>query len=321
MDDMIDSMSGDAILGRRLMAFAEARLTPEPATSARLRARVLAVAHRHADLARGDAGLTVLSWPSGSTLALPYSAQAHESMRAARRPGTRRHRRIAGAVVAASLGVALLTGGALAARPGGPLYEARLWSETLTLPADPSARAVAELDRLEQRLREIVDASAARDTVGVTAALAAYESIVSEASAAAILADDEVASAIIATGVGRNLAVLEALIDRVPSEASTAISQALDAAIARSGAALDQIGASDPNDPGGAGAGQPAGGPAAEPTAKPTEKPTAKPKPTPVPTPALTAKPTPAHQDGGGGSKPSTPPKAPQGRGLPNQEP
>ena len=42
-------------------AYAEVRLSPDLATSSRLRARVLAVAHRQADLARADASLTVLS--------------------------------------------------------------------------------------------------------------------------------------------------------------------------------------------------------------------------------------------------------------------
>ena len=63
------------------------------------------------------------------------------------------------------------------------------------LPNDPSARALAELDRLQDRLREIGEASRSGDTFGVMAALAAYESIVERASASAILADDDVAAA------------------------------------------------------------------------------------------------------------------------------
>ena len=60
-DSMIDLTAGDAMLRRRLEAYAEDRLSPDLATSSRLRARVLAVAHRQADLARADASLTVLS--------------------------------------------------------------------------------------------------------------------------------------------------------------------------------------------------------------------------------------------------------------------
>src|SRR6476619_1475292 len=59
-DEMIDLMAGDAILRRRLQTFADVRLTPDPATSARIRARVLAVAHRRAELAHADAALTVV---------------------------------------------------------------------------------------------------------------------------------------------------------------------------------------------------------------------------------------------------------------------
>ena len=65
MDDaMIDLMAGDAELRRRLMAFADERLTPDLAASSRMRARVLATAHRRADLARADARLAVLSRPA-----------------------------------------------------------------------------------------------------------------------------------------------------------------------------------------------------------------------------------------------------------------
>lgn len=323
MDDMMETMSGDAILERRLMAYAETRLTPDLATSSRLRARVLAVAHRQAALARGDAGLTVLSRPdvSAAIASLPLSSAAQARHRASGRGRVGRRQRALGALLAATLGIGVLAGGAFAARPGGPLYDARLWAETLTLPSDPSARALAELDRLEARLREASEASRAGDTASLTAALAAYESIVTEASAAAILSDDDVASAVVATGVGRNIQVLQALLDRVPSQASDAISRALNAAITRSNDAVDRIGASrgtnggngnGPSHPGGGPAVGPTKEPAAKPTPKATAKPTARPtakataQPTPAPTP--TSKPT--H-----GAASPKPPKSPPGQG------
>ena len=178
-----------------------------------------------------------------------------------------------------------------------------MWAETLTLPTDPSARAVAELVRLKERLREIAEATRAGDAAGATAALHAYERIVDQASASAILADDEVAAAILVTGVGRNVEVLQALIARVPERASVAIARAVDAAIARSTDAVDRIYASQPRGPGNnAGSGGPGAGatarptkaPTAEPTAEPTIRPTPKPKPTPKPTPVATPAPTPA---------------------------
>ena len=67
MDDMIDLMDANALLGRRLEAYAESRLSPDLATSSRLRARVLAVAHRQAALARADAALTIVPRADGDS--------------------------------------------------------------------------------------------------------------------------------------------------------------------------------------------------------------------------------------------------------------
>jgi hypothetical protein len=324
MDDMTDLMAGDVMLWRRLDAFAEARLSPDLTTSSRLRARVLAVAHRRADLARADAGLTVLSRPEGTTGTPPLAARAAELLSAAGHRRRRRLQRAVGVVLAATLAAVLAVGGVLAARPAGFLYDARVWAETLTLPSDPSERAVADLDRLEQRLREAAEASQSGDAAGVTAALEAYQSIMDQASAAAIMAGDEVATAVIETGVGRNLEVLRGLVERVPDRASTAISRALDAAIARSAAAVDRIGASRPG-PNGNGAvpGQPAADPTPHATKSPTARPTPEPTPRARPTHAATPKPTktpgdvtPPPDDGEGGYQPTNSPE-PHG-GPPN---
>src|SRR5688572_4844334 len=188
---MIDMMAGDDLLRRRLEAFADMRLSPDLTTSSRLRARVMAVAHRHASLARADAALTLLPRPvagPGGHVSddLGHAARAARRSSGRVRPG--RGQRAAGVLLAASLAAAMAVGGVYAARPGGPLYDARLWAETLTLPSDPSARAVAELDRLAERLREISEASRSGDAAAMVAALAAYEAIVEQASASAILA-------------------------------------------------------------------------------------------------------------------------------------
>ena len=330
MDDMTDLMAGDAILWRRLEAFAESRLSPDLTTSSRLRARVLAVAHRQAGLARADAGLTVLSGPAATTGTPLLAARAQELLSAAGHRRRRRLQRVTGVVVAASLAAVLAVGGVLAARPAGLLYDARVWAETLTLPSDPSERALAELGRLEQRLREAAEANRSGDAVGVAAALEAYASILDQASAAAILAGDAIATAVIQTGVGRNLEVLRGLVDRVPHDASTAIWRALDAAIARSAATVDRIDASRPGGDGnGAGSGQPAADPAPAATKSPTAKPTpgSTPEPTPRAKPNDLATPKPTKTPGGvppppadddqGGSSPTSPPN-PRG-GPPNQ--
>ena len=309
MDDMIELMDANGLLGRRLAAYAEFRLSPDLATSSRLRARVLAVAHRQAALASADAALTVLPRADGDSALAP--GEAHDRGRTLSRPRSRRWSRAAGAFLAASLAAAIAVGGVSAARAGGPLYETRVWAETLTLPGDPSARAVAELGRLRDRLREVGEADRAGDVRGAMIALAAYEAILEQASASAILAGDDVAAAVLETGVGRNIEVLRALADLLPTNASAAITRAVDAAIARSTDAVERIGASRPGGGQDGGGGQNGGGgnnppldppratepPTAEPTPESDSTATPKPKPTKKPTPEPTAANEPAATD------------------------
>jgi len=270
MDDgMIDLMAGDVILRQRLQAYAEARLTPDVATSARIRARVLAVAHRRAELARADAALTVVR-----------DVPVVRATVAGRRHG--RWQQAMTAVLVAALAAGAGAGTALAAKPGGALYGARLWAETLTLPSDPSQRALAELERLEHRLAEASEAIRAGDTAGAAAALDAYSQIVDAASTEAVAADDEVAAAVLKAGVARNVEVLERLATSVPSTAGDAITRALTRALDRSDDAIRDIDrGSNAGDGGGSSNGQP-GGPASKPTKAPDGPPAA---PTPKPTP------------------------------------
>jgi hypothetical protein len=258
-DEMIDLTAGDARLRARLEAYAEMRLTPDLAASSRLRARVLAVAHRQADLARADAALTIVT-----------AATERAAMPARRRHA--RWRRPLVALLAASLAVGAAASSAFAARAGGSLYETRLWLETLTLPSDPPQRALAELDRLERRLNEAAEAVADGDKAAAAAALAAYESIMDEALSAAIAAGDDVAAAVLQTGVGHNVDVLLALILAVPDQAADAIERAVQHAIERSDRAIERIDRGQP----GRGTDDPSGQPA-DPTAKPTRAPTPKP--------------------------------------------
>lgn len=299
MDDaMFDLRAGEPELWRRLDAFAEERLSPDPVVASRMRARVVAVAHRRADPGRADAHLVILPAP-GTPL-------AEATGRRASRRGSA-WRRLAPFGLAAA--IALAVGGtAFAARPGAPLYEMRLWVETLTLPSDPSARAVAELERLEERLREVTAANAGGDPAGAAAALAAYEAIVDVASSEAILAGDAVASAALEAGVARNITVLQALADKVPDRASEAISAAIERAITRSSQAVDAIGSPTPDRGGGAGGAGAGPDPTDDvgPTPKPTKAPSAKPTKEPKPSvdggrPETTAEPTPRRTPPGGG--------------------
>lgn len=307
-DAMIDQMTGDALLGRRLEAYAAARLSPDLASSARIRARVLATAHRRADLARADAALVVLAadTPRGAVLA------------------TRRRtrRRLAPALLAASVVVALAAGSAVAATPGGPLYATRLWVETLTLPSEPSARAVAELARLESRLDELAAADRAGEVAAQLAALEAYDAILGDASARVLLTGDAVAAAALETGIAQNIGVLQALVDTVPERAGAAISIAIERAIARSDAAIRAIDDDEarpedgtPGNAGGAGSG--AGGDGGGPEVAPEPKPTRTPKPTKAPTdePKATQAPDPP------GPPDTKPTKKPQPTKAPVAEP
>jgi predicted RecA/RadA family phage recombinase len=291
-NEMIDLTAGDARLRQRLDAYVEARLTPDLATSSRIRARVLAVAHRRADLARAYAGLTIVT------------AATERAATPTRRRRSRWRRPIV-ALLAASLAAGAAAGSAFAARPGGSLYETRLWLETLALPHDPSARALAELDRLQDRLTEATEAVRTGDAPGAAAALAAYESIMEQASLAAIVARDDVAIAVLQAGVGQNVDVLQALILALPDHAADAIQQAVQRAIDRSGHAIDRIERRQQG---------PDNGPIVAPggaTPKPTKA------PTPQPTPRPTAKPSdgggpPADEPGAGGQPgPTTEPGKP----------
>jgi hypothetical protein len=320
-EQMIDLAAGDARLRRRLEAYADGRLSPDLVTSSRMRARVLAVAHRQADLARADAALTVVD---GRGTALTPGVDRIAGR--ARSRGMRLRRPLA-AMLAAALVVSGAAGTAFAAQAGGALYEPRVWIETLTLPSDPSARAVAELARLQARLQEADAATHNGDAIGTAAALTAYERIVESASAAAIAAQDEVAIAVLEAGVGRNVEVLRALLLEVPAGAAEAISRAVERAVAhaveRSQTAIDRIetrGASQDaggGNGGGAGPDEPT-----DPPAKPTKAPPTA-QPTPRPTHAPPSDPGGAGDQGGSGGQggPDEPDKTPKPHPTPKRTP
>jgi len=312
MDDpMLNLMTGNDELSRRLAAYGLARLSPDLSATSRMRARVLAVAHRQAALTRADAGLAVL--PGGSHEAPTASLDGTERPPARLRRRARRARRLLGAGMAATLALALLGGSVFAARAGGPLYGTRLWIEELILPSSASERAVAELARLRGRLSEASQAAASGDTPGATAALVAYGTIVDEASAEAIFAGDAVAAAAIEAGVAANVTILEALAQRLPAPAAEAVSRAVARAIERSAGALESLGRSNAGGTnGGGGIPNPAGagGAASHKPAEPekTATPNRAPDPTrAAPTPAATPQrtPKPGKTAPAGGAKPS----------------
>jgi len=215
--DRQDDWGDDGELQARLDAYAASRLEPDSAATARTRATVMVQAHSILGAARVAGEVTG--------------------------PGLFRRlfRRPALAASAALLGLAVVAvGTAAASEPGGPLYGARLWVETLTLPSDANARAAAELERLQARVDEATAAAASGNSAAVTAALDAYRQTLPDASAAA--GGDLTREQHLSAELGRHLVVLEALAGGVPTNARAAIDQAaIDQAVQRTEGKINAV--------------------------------------------------------------------------------
>ena len=161
----------DPEIERLLDAFAELRLSPSVAATTRMRAGVMAAAHRRAALLQAD------TTTDGARIDRCDAVEPVEN-RGRSAPATRlgsraglRWRRPAAALLAATLTLGVLAGTVAASSAGGPLYATRIWIETVNLPRDVLARAQAEVIRLDRRVQEARDASAAGDTAATEAAL------------------------------------------------------------------------------------------------------------------------------------------------------
>jgi hypothetical protein len=205
MDDIDRS---DDELEQRLRAYADARLSPDQWATIRMRAGV--IEHGRAMPTYGGAPAAAasrgwrLAWRSGLFLALA-------------------------GVLAVGSGASV----ALAAAPGGPLYDARVWVETaiVSLAGNQSDAQAALVD---QRLGEASDAAGAGNEAGAQAALNAYDAEVAQAIAGA--AKNRVA-------LERLQALIERRVDHLkgldPANARAAAQ--IDKAIAKAKAALDTI--------------------------------------------------------------------------------
>lgn len=307
--------AGDFEIERRLESFARARLNPDPLTIARVRARVMREARLQADLPR----ITVLG---------PSTA------RRIRRPVARR---LSMAILAAAVWLGVAAGSIFAAQAGGPLYPARMWLEQAALPAEPAARAAAELTRLDARLADALAAAARGDSGAVQAALDAYGQIADEMIAGA--AGDATLESIVAAALDKHLAVLGEVAARLADKGNATAADAVEASIARAidhnQDVIDRLESATPaagvGATGGAGASGSTGGtggtgaggeqpkdtetaepkstkspkPTADATVKPTQDATPN-KPTPEPTVMSTPKAT---------SRPTPPQHAPRGNG------
>ena len=292
-----DGDRGDEALARRLEAYAAERLTPDSSASTRMRAQVMAAAHRQAALARASG--------AGSSAAAAVAAATSAAIVAPTPLHRGQRRRLVGALLAACLTVGLGVGSASASQAGGPLYPVRIWAETLTLPSSPSERATAEVRRLEARLAEASEASAAGDQAAADAALEAYGNIVGSATAGA--GTDLAAGAILESSVKHNITVLTTLAGRVPEPARDAIQRAIQRAIERSDVAVDRmhVNNGNPNTP------TPGPGPVATPKPDKNPAPDATPKPDRTPKPAAMP----------GADRTPGPDKTPPAGGQPSDKP
>ena len=242
MDERYELDRGAVEVIRRLEAYADARLDPSVAATTRMRAAVMAAAHRQAALIAADGAGALALAPA--EIAPGRAPREGRWFAAWRRP--------IAAMLAGTLTLGILAGTALASRPGGPLYQARLWTEAANLPAAGLARAGAEVDRLQARIDEAEAAATTGDARGVVAAIDAYAAIVSEAATGT---DGDIAAGqLVEATISRHVVILTALLQQVPASARDAIEHAL----AASSSALDDIdvpapGAGGNNGNGGAG--------------------------------------------------------------------
>jgi len=230
-----DRLIDEALIGH-LDAY-DAALDPHPAAIENLRAHVLRAAEarqRRPASPLDRIRALLLSGPSGPSSAF-------------RRP-------LVG-LAAASLLVVLAVGGTFAATaPGAPLYGARLWLEDATLPADPAARANAEMGHLQERLAEAEAGARSGNGAAVTAAIDAYRTTLDEALQAA--GGDVTREQRLQVELQRHRAVLEALV--ASQEGKGNASSAIQAALDRNADAIDRIVRETPAE-----SGTPAGGGAA----------------------------------------------------------
>jgi len=265
VDHEIGIDGGDAVVDR-LNAYAAELLEPDPATVGRMRAAVMLEARRAAAINAGAVPRPVEE-PSRA-----FGWRAALAALLSRRPAL--------TLVGSLLIIVVMANAALAASgPGGPLYPVRLWTEAVSLPADPADRLNTELVRLHTRLHEAATASAEGNGAGVTASLDAYRATMEGAWAAADI--DPGRRAAVATELARDRATLIAVANRVPNGADPAIA----AALRRTEAGIDALLSGDaaspsgsPDSPGAGGSprqperpsqGQPPGPPSSRPGVQP----------------------------------------------------
>jgi hypothetical protein len=219
-DEMYVMDAGEIELERRFDAFARARLSPDSAARARVRARVLREAALHHEAAR-----------IALHMAPAIEARHRSSVR-----------RLGVPLLAASVWLGIAAGSIAAAQAGGPLYPTRMWLETATLPASGDARATADLQHLDARLGEAIAAATRGDRDAAAAALEAYAETAEDARANAL---DPGVAAQVESALEHHVAVLTAVADGLAAKgndtAANAIGENIQRAIAHSATVLDTL--------------------------------------------------------------------------------
>ena len=192
-----------------LDAYADARLTPTGAVLARIRANVLTQA----------AGVAI-------------TTAAANRLRLVEPPGTTSRwsfpPRFARAVFGLGFAAAMTLGttaAVLAAPPGSPFYNARVFLETIVLPTQVDARLARHEQLIQERLDEAETAAAHRDTTALAAALVAYQAEVDATTEDVGTDPDRLAH--LQEELAKHTAVLTALAVQLPEQSS--IEHAIDA--------------------------------------------------------------------------------------------
>jgi len=185
-----------------LDAYSDARLAPQGAVLARIRANVLAQAASLSATAAAENRLRLVENAPGQ----PRAALGSRFARAAFALGF-------AAMLTLGTSVAVM-----AAPPGSPFYNARVFIETATLPSQAEARFEGHEKLLEERLDEAEAAAASGNSVALAAALAAYQVEVDAATADAGSNQDRLAH--LQAMLAKHTAVLTALAERLPDQSS-----------------------------------------------------------------------------------------------------
>jgi hypothetical protein len=182
-----------------LDAYADARLMPRGPVLSRIRANVLAQAAVASAAAMKRPQLAEPRRPSRWAVASPFTRRALAF----------------GFAAMLTIGTSAAV---FAAPPGSPFYNARVYIETLTLPSQVEARLEGHERLLQERITEAEAAADRGDSVGLAAALAAYQAEVDDATAD--VGDDAARLAHLEDMLAKHTAVLTALAATLPEESS-----------------------------------------------------------------------------------------------------